>query len=255
MRELLKDDRLHIGMALVQRVIVADDMTAVAVECRLIPEDRDIVVTETWESVGDDSVSGDIPDPGDLLIIVMADGDPDHAFSIRRLASNDEKLPKQIKDGHHVVKAKTGKKLYLGAEKVLIGKGTFGADCTENLVLGQVLKQFLKDEIDQLKKLAQDLSDTTDRIGDVITQVSTAITAVVTGPVGIIGAPTPGSDVPTNPVLISALTPVPLQLTLIKSMLTLIGSDASGVKSALDTLKSSPVADGAILSDTVFTEK
>ncbi len=193
LREIFKDERLHVGLALVDKVTVADDLTSVAVECSLLPENRKIVVVETWESVGEGTCNGDIPDVKDLLVVVMADGDPDRAYSIRRLSTHEEKLPEQIKDGHYVLKAKPGKKLYLASDtKVVIGKG-LSPDSLEPLVLGLAMVQALNDVITQIKALSD---------------------AVKSGPVGIgnLGAP-----VPTFPALIASLSGVSSALVALKS--------------------------------------
>ncbi len=191
-REILKDDRLHIGLAIVKRVIVSDDLTSVAVECTIVPEGRDVIVTETWESVGDGTTHGDIPDPNDLLIIVMADGDPDHAYSIRRLASHEEKLPAQIKDGHFVSKSKPGKKYYLSSDtRIEIGKAITPA--TEPLVLGVQLMAMLDALIVQMKAITN---------------------TIITGPAGIgnLGAP-----VPTGAAVIAGLTAANTAIDAIKA--------------------------------------
>jgi len=194
LRTLLADDRMHVGLAVVKRVTVADDSTSVAVDCTLLPEGRDIVVTETWESVGAGSTLGDIPDPEDLLIVVMADGDSDVAFSIRRLASQDEKLPKQIKDGNLVVAAKPGKKNYLASDtKILIGK-LRDSDPTEPLVLGAVLQSFADSLVDRIKSIVDDIK---------------------TGPISL--STTPGNATAPFPAFVAKLVAHEVALDLLKS--------------------------------------
>jgi hypothetical protein len=250
MKSIFRDDRLHIGLALVKRVIVQDDMTDVAIECEIVPEGRTVIVTDTWESVGDNTGHGDIPDPNDLILIVMADGDPDRAYAIKRLASHEEKLPKQIKDGHFVTKSKPGKKLFLGSDtRVEIGKANADAPAAENLVLGLVFKQLMSDELTQLATLSTTLKTLSQKTSSLLGQVNSLVSALSS----FAGSLT--IEAAAGAALTAQLTPIVIQLTTIDSAIGTVGSDADGVKTALNNLKSSPVEDKLVLSDTVFTEK
>lgn len=139
LREIFKDDAVHISLALVNSVQFADDSSAVYVDCTLLPDKREILATMTWDSVGAGTGAGDMPDPNDLVLVAFADREVEHAFVIKRLASAEEQLHAYIKLGHYVLKAKPGKKLLLASDtKVEIGKGVAASPATEPLVLGNV---------------------------------------------------------------------------------------------------------------------
>lgn len=257
LRSIFKDDGVHITLAVVDRVQVSDDRTNVSIDCTLSFDGRQMVVTDTWGSVGDNTTHGDLPDVKDLVLVAFAEADDDHGFLLLRLASGEESLPKQIVDGHYFAGSKPGKKYYLVSDTgIFIGKGDPDAESDEPLVLGKVAKQFYADQLTQLSKLSDDLKQTTDQVNSVISAVNNLLTALAI-PAQSPGAAViaPGTPIPASPALVAAITSITSSLAAATSQLTSIGTDASGVKTSLDNLKSSPVNDGKILSDIAFTEK
>jgi hypothetical protein len=250
-KSILQDDTVHITLGKVERVTVAKDDTSVALECLDVLHGTKVVCTQSWEAVGHRTGSGDLPDVGDILLIVYAGGDLDHAFAIRRLASSEEPLPQQIKDGHYVLKSKVGKKLYLGSDtKVEIGNAESGQECTEPLLLGAVMKSLLSDFMTQVATLSQDVKDLSGVVNDLAGEVNTLATDVSTHQ-----HPTAAPGPPSPPITAAAFVATAAQATQTGNDATSVGSDADGVKTEINNLKASPVEDDTILSDIAFTEK
>lgn len=153
LKELLKDDRLHIGMAIIKKLHLAEDFSYLKVSMDVLPELREIVATMTWESVGPESGDYEFPSPGDLVLFAQAEGDDDNAYVIKRMSSRADKIPQSAITGDKVHKAKPGKKYWnISDTKIFLSKSD--AEPTENLVLGQVFKSFAQDCLEVLKSHA-----------------------------------------------------------------------------------------------------
>lgn len=145
LREVFKDDAVHLSLAVVTRVQWADDASAVYVTCNLLPENREIMAQLGFDSVGENAGAGDLPELRDLVLVCFAQRENEHAFVISRFSSAEEPLPLQMKDGHYVVKSKPGKKAIVASDThIEIGKGIPTAPPTEPLVLGNVLTTYLE---------------------------------------------------------------------------------------------------------------
>jgi hypothetical protein len=142
LRDALRDDSLHILLGLVSRVAIAPDRSTCRVMVSILPEQRPIVATMTWDAVGSEAGFYMLPEPGDLVLVGQAEGDVEQAFILRRLSSSEEKIPANVDDGSIVLKSVAGKKIWVTSDtRINLSK----ADGTpsENLVLGQVLKTVL----------------------------------------------------------------------------------------------------------------
>lgn len=143
-RQIVADNRLHIMLALVSRVAVASDRSICRVEVLVLPEKRPLIATMTWDAVGAGAGFYMLPQVNDMVLVGQAEGDDDQAFVMRRLSSEDDKIPATAITGDMVAKALAGKKLWLTSDtRINISKGD--AAPNENLVLGQVLKSVLSD--------------------------------------------------------------------------------------------------------------
>lgn len=154
LREVLRDDRLHIGIGAIRRLILSEDRSYLKVIVSVFPEEREIVATMTWENVGPNSGDFEFPLAGDLILFAQADGDDDNAFVIKRLTSTEDKIPESAVGGDKVHKARSGNK-YWNISDTRINLSKSDTEPTENLVLGQVFKQFASDLLDILKDHAQ----------------------------------------------------------------------------------------------------
>ncbi len=142
MRSVLMDDRLHIMVALVKRVAVSSDRAICRVVCSVLPENRLIIATMSWDVVGADAGLFMLPEVDDLVLVGQAEGDKDQAYILRRLTSRDEKIPLNAVGGDFVLKARAGKKVWITSPS-RINLSKTDTEPTENLVLGQVLKTLL----------------------------------------------------------------------------------------------------------------
>jgi len=150
LKEIFKDQRLWIGVAQISKLHLADDRSYLKVECIVFPEQRKIIATMTWESVGPGAGDFTFPTPGDLVLIAFAEGDADLAYVIRRLTSREDKIPESAVTGDKVIKANTGKKYWnISDSKIFLSRSE--TPPTQNLVLGQEFKTFMMGLLSELK--------------------------------------------------------------------------------------------------------
>jgi hypothetical protein len=225
LKKILKDDNLHVGLGVIKRLHIAEDRSYLKVTLSVLPEEREIVATMTWESVGADSGDFDFPDTNDLVLFAQADlGDDEnmeeYAFVVKRLTSSDDTIPEEALTGDKVHKAKVGKK-YWNISDTAIYLSKDGTAPTENLVLGQVWKTTYSTHIDEITNA---LSKIEDQI-----QKEAEHTHIV------IGIPT---SAPTNSAAMLA-----------------IKAQIATIRQNLIDLKEDKVTNEAILSDLAFTEK
>lgn len=139
LRSLFNDDSIHIGVAVIERVTIAQDRSVLFARIRLVPDGTKMVARMSWESVGPDSGFFQFPQIDDLVLIGMAEGNEDQVYVLKRLSSKVDKIPVQALDGSTVMKALAGKKAHLLSDTaIFLGRG--GADPTERLVLGDTFK-------------------------------------------------------------------------------------------------------------------
>ena len=154
LKDILKDDKLHIGIGIIKRLHLASDRSYLKVSLSVLPEQREIIATMTWENVGPDSGDFEFPSQNDLVLFAQAEGDDDQAFVIKRLTSREDKIPAEAATGDKVHRAKAGKK-YWNVSDTNIYLSRSGTVPTENLVLGQELKALMSDILAQLAIHAQ----------------------------------------------------------------------------------------------------
>jgi hypothetical protein len=140
LKAALTDNFTHIAVAKIDKLDLASDRSVLRVVCTIFPELNRVVARMTWEQVGPNAGVFGFPAVGDLVLLGFADKDMDQCFVLKRLTSQEDKIPLQAADGSTVVRALAGKKAHLLSDTaVLLGRG--GADPTEPLVLGNVFKE------------------------------------------------------------------------------------------------------------------
>lgn len=164
LRHIFADKRLHIAVGKITKSSVISGRASLRCFVSIWPEEREIVAMMTTPSSGPNSGLFSFPVPGDLVIVVFADGDPDQAFVVSRLTSKEDTIPQTAVDGATVLRALLGKKLWL-TSNTRINLSVGDAEPAENLVLGQVFKTMmsfvlgqLADQADKLKQLSDTLS-------------------------------------------------------------------------------------------------
>lgn len=150
-KEIFKDNSLHLFLGIITKLIVAKDKSYLKVELEVMPEKRKIIANMTWEVVGPESGDFDFPSPGDAVLCGNVEGDDDQAYVLKRLTSREDKIPEIAVTGDKVHKAKAGKK-YWNISDLNIYLSRADTPPTENLVLGQVFKQFASDLLDHIKE-------------------------------------------------------------------------------------------------------
>lgn len=219
-REILRDDRLHIGLGLVKKLHLAEDRSYLKVTLSVLPEEREIIATMTWDNTGPDSGDFEFPSPNDLVLFAQAEGDEEYAYVIRRLTSSEDTIPQEATTGDKVHRAKAGK-IYWNISDTKIYLSKTGTAPTENLVLGQRWKTTYQDHLDEITDALEKLED---QINNVATHVHT-----------VIGIPT------SAPLNAAAMQTIKGQITTIRGN--------------LETIKSGKVDNEFILSDLSYTEK
>lgn len=163
-REILKDDKLHLGLATITRLVLAEDRSYLKVILNVLPENRQLVADMTWENVGPSSGDFEFPSVGDLVIFGQAEGSEDYAFVLKRLTSEEDKIPTSAVGGDKVHKAKASKKYWnISDSKIFLSRSD--SEPTENLVLGQQLKTLMQDLLSQMAIHAQ-VDSSHDHIGN-----------------------------------------------------------------------------------------
>lgn len=150
LREMFKDNRLHIGIGTVSQMGLAKDGSLLRVMINLLPENREVVAVMCFADVYDVT----FPEIDDLVIVAFVDGHPDEAHVIKLVNSKEEKIPAFAQSGHKVAYARPGKKFYLGSDtKVEIGRPD--VEAAQALVLGNVLVTGLEAFVDALLNATQ----------------------------------------------------------------------------------------------------
>jgi hypothetical protein len=153
LREVFKDQRIHLSLAVVEKLELADDRSFLNVLVNLVPDQLTIVAQMSWQQVGPDAGIYGFPVVGDAVIVAFMEGDEDAAYVISRLSSQEDKIPVQAVDGDTVVRALSGKKSHiLSDSEILLGRG--GSDPTEPLVLGAIFKQAYSNHLGLLQQQA-----------------------------------------------------------------------------------------------------
>lgn len=157
LREIFKDNRLHISVGKVLKTSLVSDKSALRCNVSIWPEQREIIANCAWDAVGPGSGFYQFPMPNDLVLVAYADGDDDQAFVFKRLSSKEDSIPANAAGGNTVLKSLAQKALWLtGQENLYLSKGD--STPSENLVLGQQLKALLSDILSQLADLSMAIS-------------------------------------------------------------------------------------------------
>lgn len=160
LKTMMEDDSLHIAIASVKKLILAEDRSSLKVIVSVFPEEREIVARMTWDAVGPESGNFVFPSVDDLVLIAQVEGDDDQAFIIKRLTSRVDKIPVTAVDGSTVIKSLDGKKIWVTSD-TRINLSKSDTQPTQNLILGQIFKSFAQSLLTEVKKLADENSKET----------------------------------------------------------------------------------------------
>ena len=219
-KSFLVDRRDHIVLGKVVRVTPARDKSALYVLVSAWPDEREILATMTWPSVGMERGDIDFPNQDDMVLIAFADGDDDQAFIIKTINSAQDKLPDLAMDGDKVSISKKGKKYYIGSDELVsISRGE--NEATERLVLGEVFKSLYSNHLSQMASL--------------LDQISSLLTAFEshTHQVTAVGSPTEAT----------------------MESVSSVNSQVNTIKSTIEGIKNNMIDNGKFLSDLVKVEK
>jgi len=157
-KDILKDESLHICVGKIAKLHIADDRSYLKCTVTIFPEMRNIIATMTWECVGPDSGEFTFPVQDDMVLVAQAEGDDDQAYIIRRLSSRADKIPAIALTGDKVHKTLNSKKFW-NISDTRINLSRSETEPTENLVLGQIFKQFASELLATLKVNSQNSAD------------------------------------------------------------------------------------------------
>lgn len=221
LRDVFSDKKTYIVVAKIEKTEMASDKSVLRAQCKILTQNRSVVARVTWDSVGPEAGFFQIPQKDDLVLLAFAEGDDEQVYLIRRLSSKVDKIPAHAASGDSVLRALSGKKLWLNStQKIYLSK--LGTAPTENLVLGQVLKTLLSYVLGQLNSLS--------------TELQTLATTLSTHThIGNLGAP----------------TAPPTEAASFVTNATNFATKATN----FNTKKASPVDDALMLSDLAYTEK
>lgn len=159
LRKIFEDKRSHVVIGEVKKTEATSDRSVLRCLLGVIPDGREIVARYTWPATGPNAGICFFPVVGDLVVVVFADGSNDDAYIISRISSKVDNLPVNALNGDLVMKALADKKAWLTGQIVQITQGDSVG--TENLVLGQQLKNLLVDVLGTLKDLCDLLASHT----------------------------------------------------------------------------------------------
>ena len=129
LKEIFRDDRLHMALAVVKSLDFSADRSVLRCMVQMLPEGINMVARMSWDAVGPDAGMFQFPSANDLVLISFANGHEDECYIIRRLTSKEDKIPVQAADGHLVMRALAGKKAYVQSTlKINLSKTGEGAE-------------------------------------------------------------------------------------------------------------------------------
>jgi hypothetical protein len=139
LREVFKDDRLHLAVGVIKQLSVAKDRSYLKAKVLVFPDNINMICTLSWEAVGPEAGIFQFPSVNDMVIVGYLDGHENDAYIVRRCTSREDKIPLQAIDGHLVLKALPGKKAFLSSPvEVNLVRGDNPGN--ERLVLGDTFK-------------------------------------------------------------------------------------------------------------------
>lgn len=146
LKELLADGRTWITVGKILQLELAKDRSVWRALVQTFPDGEELIARMTWPQVAPNAGMYGPASVNDLVLVALADADEDQSYVIARLSSAEDLIPKQAEEGHSILKAISGKKMFLASDTgVFIGKGDPDAEADEPLVLGAVLQTLLSD--------------------------------------------------------------------------------------------------------------
>lgn len=220
-RELFADGRVWCSAGKIIQVGIASDGSVYRVKVQMASDEREIIARMGWP--GSSSGGGGFfpPSVGDMVLVAFAEADEDTGFVFMNMSSKEDYIPSEVREGHSVVRAKPEKNLYLDGVLTFLG----GVNTT-SLYLGKNDPDALPAEPLVLGLELQTL------LSNILTELKSLADAVASHTHLVTAAPgTSGAPLPPESITFGQ------------------------VSGNLNGYKSSPVDDGTILSDIVFTEK
>lgn len=147
LKNIFKDETVHIAIAIVKALHLADDRSFLKLTVSTFPDEIESIVRMSWDAVGPESGTFTFPSVNDLVLVAIAESDEDQGFVIKRLTSKEDKIPITAVDGATVIKALAGKKLWITSNnKILLSKGDTMPE--ENLILGKKFQEAYSEHLD-----------------------------------------------------------------------------------------------------------
>lgn len=139
LKEVFKDDRLHLAIGVIEQLSVASDRSSLKAKVNIFPDQIRMICTLSWDAVGPSAGIFQFPSINDLVIVGYLDGNENDAYIIKRLTSREDKIPVQAVNGHLVLKTLAGKKAFISSDtEVNLVRGDNPGN--ERLVLGDTFK-------------------------------------------------------------------------------------------------------------------
>lgn len=139
LKEIFKDDRLHLAIGTIEKLSLADDRSYLKAVVNTFPDQIKMICTMSWEAVGPEAGIFQFPSVNDLVIVGYIDGGENDAYIIRRCTSREDKIPLQAVNGHLVLKTLAGKKAFVSSDtEINLVRGDDPGN--ERLVLGDTFK-------------------------------------------------------------------------------------------------------------------
>lgn len=138
LREIFRDQRLHVECGLITSLEVAQDRSKLRVGVNIVPEGNPVEAEMSWDLVGPDFGIFQFPSLNDLVLVAFCGGSEDEAIVIRRLTSKEDKIPVRAVDGHLVMAARPGTHTDVNSDTKI--NLTRQGEGDEQLVLGNTFK-------------------------------------------------------------------------------------------------------------------
>ena len=146
LREVFDNGKLHLAVGTIVQLEVAADRSVLRCMVRILPDDRRMVASMSWEAVGPEAGIFQFPSVNDLVIVGYLDGHENEAFVLSRCTSGEDKIPIQALGGHTVIKALSGKKSFINSDtEINLTREDPG---NEPLVLGATFKAAYSEHLD-----------------------------------------------------------------------------------------------------------
>jgi len=137
LRSMFQDRRTHLSLAVIEKLELVPDKSAIRAQCSVFPEENKVIATVGWPGSAPDAGLFFAPSIGDLVLLGYVG--EDMIYIIARLSSPEDTIPDGVFDGHTLVKARTGKNVIVTGRDTLLGS----EDADEPAVLGNVLMEYV----------------------------------------------------------------------------------------------------------------